>query len=67
MEYQVIKENGEIKFVVLPVDYFNALMEKLEDESDLKAIQASDQRATLCSGGSRRLYLHESGQKRASG
>jgi len=39
MEYQVIKENGEIKFVVLPVDYFNSLMEKLEDESDLKAIQ----------------------------
>ena len=39
MEYQVIKEDGKIKFVVLPVDYFNMLMEKLEDASDLKSIK----------------------------
>lgn len=39
MEYQTIKENGEIKFVVLPVELFNEIMERLQDQSDLNAIQ----------------------------
>ncbi len=39
MEYQTIKENGKIKFVVLPVNEFQVLLEKLEDASDLRAIR----------------------------
>lgn len=44
MEYQTITENGKVKFVVLPVDVFNALLERLEDEADLRDIReaASD-------------------------
>ena len=39
MEYQTIKENGKVKFVVLPVKLFQALLARLEDESDLRAIR----------------------------
>ena len=38
MEYQTIMENGKIKFVVLPIDEFNRLLEKLEDDTDCDAI-----------------------------
>jgi DNA-binding XRE family transcriptional regulator len=38
MEYQTIKEDGKVKFVVLPVESFQAMLERLEDASDLKAI-----------------------------
>jgi len=39
MEYQTIKENGEVKFVVLPIELFNTLLERLEDQSDLRDIR----------------------------
>jgi len=39
MEYQTIKEKGKIKFVVLPVDVFETLLKRLEDEADLRAIR----------------------------
>ena len=39
MEYQTIKENGEVKFVILPIDVFNTLLERLEDQSDLRDIR----------------------------
>ncbi len=39
MEYQTIKENGEIKFVVLPVNTFQAILDRIEDESDLRDIR----------------------------
>jgi ribosome-binding protein aMBF1 (putative translation factor) len=39
MEYQTIKENGKVKFVVLPIKSFRALLEQLEDKSDLQAIR----------------------------
>ena len=39
MEYQTIKENGKVKFVVLPIKSFRALLDKLEDKSDLQAIR----------------------------
>jgi len=39
MEYQTIKENGKIKFVVLPVNTFKAILDRLEDESDLRYIR----------------------------
>jgi ribosome-binding protein aMBF1 (putative translation factor) len=41
MEYQTIKENGKIKFVVLPVEEFNRLMEKIDD--DREAIRLSSE------------------------
>jgi len=39
MEYQTINEDGKPKFVVLPIAVFEAIMERLEDESDLLAIK----------------------------
>jgi ribosome-binding protein aMBF1 (putative translation factor) len=39
MEYQTIKENGKVKYVVLPVDLFKDLMERLGDDSDLRDIR----------------------------
>ena len=39
MEYQTIKEDGEVKFVVLPIKLFQALLDSLEDESDVLAIR----------------------------
>ena len=39
MEYQTIKENGEVKYVVLPFNLFHELIERLEDESDLRDIR----------------------------
>ncbi|MBW1820068.1 MAG: helix-turn-helix transcriptional regulator [Deltaproteobacteria bacterium] len=41
MEFQTIKENGEVKFVVLPVEVFQKLLDRLEDEADLLAIQTA--------------------------
>ena len=42
MEYQTIKENGEVKFVVLPIKSFQALLAQLEDKADLQAIREAD-------------------------
>ncbi len=39
MEYQTIKENGKVKFVVLPVDLFETILDRIEDESDLRDIR----------------------------
>ena len=39
MEYQTIKENGKVKFVVLPVTLFEAILDRIEDESDLRDIR----------------------------
>ncbi len=39
MEFQTIKENGKIKFVVLPVKSFQELLDRIEDEADLQAIR----------------------------
>jgi len=39
MEYQTIKENGKVKFVVLPVDLFETILDRIEDESDLRDIK----------------------------
>jgi len=43
MEYQTIKEKGKVKFVVLPVELFETLLDRLEDESDIRAIRDADQ------------------------
>lgn len=42
MEYQTIKENGRVKFVVLPVESFHELLDRLEDESDLRTIREAN-------------------------
>jgi ribosome-binding protein aMBF1 (putative translation factor) len=39
MEYQTIKENGKVKFVVLPIEEFRALLDRMEEESDLRDIR----------------------------
>ena len=39
MEFQTIKENGKTKFVVLPVKLFEAILDRLDDESDLRSIK----------------------------
>jgi ribosome-binding protein aMBF1 (putative translation factor) len=43
MEYQTIKEKGKVKFVVLPVELFKRLLDRLEDESDIRAIRDAEQ------------------------
>ena len=43
MEYQTIKENGKVKFVVLPVEEFEAMLDRLEDKADIRAIREADQ------------------------
>jgi len=39
MECQTIKENGQVKFVVLPVNTFQAILDRMENESDLRDIR----------------------------
>jgi ribosome-binding protein aMBF1 (putative translation factor) len=39
MEFQTIKEKGKIKFVVLPVELFEKILDRLEDDADLRAIR----------------------------
>jgi ribosome-binding protein aMBF1 (putative translation factor) len=43
MEYQTIKEKGKVKFVVLPIKLFETLLDRLEDESDIRAIRDAEQ------------------------
>ena len=45
MEYQTIKENGKVKFVVLPVNDFNRLIKNIGDVSDLEAIKLASTEA----------------------
>ena len=42
MEFQTIMEKGKVKFVVLPVDLFEKMMARLEDDSDLRAIREAE-------------------------
>ncbi len=39
MEYQTIKENGKVKFVVLSLKSFQSILDRIEDESDLHDIR----------------------------
>ena len=43
MEYQTIKEKGKVKFVVLPVELFENLLDRLEDDADIRAIRDAGQ------------------------
>ena len=42
MEYQIIKDKGKVKFVVLPIELFETLLDRLEDESDIRAIREAE-------------------------
>ncbi len=42
MEYQTIRENGKVKFVVLPFKSFQAILDRIEDESDLREIREAE-------------------------
>jgi ribosome-binding protein aMBF1 (putative translation factor) len=42
VEYQTIKENGITKFVVLPVKLFEAILDRLDDESDIRSIREAN-------------------------
>jgi ribosome-binding protein aMBF1 (putative translation factor) len=42
MEFQTIKEKGKVKFVVLPVEAFEKMLDRLEDVSDLRAIREAE-------------------------
>jgi hypothetical protein len=39
MKIQTIRERRQIKYVVLPIEFYRDLMNRLEDQSDLKAIE----------------------------
>ena len=39
MEFQTIKEKGKVKYVVLPIELFETLLDRLNDKSDLQAIR----------------------------
>lgn len=39
MDIQTIKEKGKVKYVVIPVEFYYDLIERLEDQADIKAIQ----------------------------
>jgi ribosome-binding protein aMBF1 (putative translation factor) len=43
MKYQTIKEKGKVKFVVLPVELFENLLDRLEDDADIRAIHDAAQ------------------------
>ncbi len=42
MEYQTIRENGKPKFVVLSIVDFQALLDRLDDEADLRSIREAE-------------------------
>jgi len=42
MEFQTIKENGKVKFVVLPIDQFETLLDRAEDQLDIRAINEAE-------------------------
>ena len=42
MEFQTIKEKGKVKFVVLPVALFEKMLDRLEDDADLRAIREAE-------------------------
>lgn len=43
-KYDVLTRNGTEKFVVVPMTDYEALLERLEDEQDLRDLQAAKKR-----------------------
>ena len=42
--YDVLIRNGKEQFVVIPKEHYEALLERLEDEEDFRALQEAKQR-----------------------
>lgn len=55
IEYQTIKEDGKTKFVVLPIKLFEAILDRLDDESDLLSIRAANKEPL--DNGESRVYI----------
>ncbi len=43
-KYDVLVRNGKERFVVIPVKEYEAMRERLEDDADFRAIEASKKR-----------------------
>ena len=43
-KYDVLTRNGKDQFVVIPLEDYQALLERLEDEVDFRTIEASKKR-----------------------
>jgi len=43
-KYDVLLKNGTEQFVVVPIKEFKAMRERLEDDADFRAIEASKKR-----------------------
>ncbi len=43
-KYDVLVRNGKERFVVIPVREYEAMRERLEDDADFRAIEASKKR-----------------------
>ncbi len=43
-KYDVLTRNGKERFVVIPEKDYHALLERLEDEADVRLIEASKKR-----------------------
>ncbi len=43
-KYDVLVRNGKERFVVIPVKEYEAMRQRLEDDSDFRAIEASKKR-----------------------
>jgi PHD/YefM family antitoxin component YafN of YafNO toxin-antitoxin module len=43
-KYDVLTRNGKEQFVVVPLKDYEALLEKMEDEADFRAIETSKKR-----------------------
>ncbi len=54
MKYDLLTRNGKEEFVVVPRKEFEAILERLEDEEDFRAIEASKKR-----NAGKRLIPHE--------
>ena len=62
-KYDVLTRNGTQKFVVIPMSDYEALLERLEDEQDLRDLQAAKKLNAGKPGISHEQMLKELGLK----
>jgi len=63
--YDVLVRNGKERFIVIPEKEYEALRERLEDESDFRAIEASKRRNAGVATTSHTEIMRQFGVKRA--
>lgn len=64
-KYDVLTRNGKEKFVVIPMTDYEAMRERLEDEQDLRDLEAAKKRNAGRPGISHEQMLKELGLKPA--